>query len=314
MNQAATRIVLSAILLVLLLPNPKVCAFELVPVDAGRGPVGLYVPDANTPGDPMPLLLLLHGYSSSGSDQEAYMNFSAVVDEFGFLYAHPDGTVDAAGKRFWNATYACCNFFNSPVDDSGYLRGLIDLIGSSYSVSDVYLVGHSNGGFMSYRMACDHSDRITAIAGLAGATFLNPADCGSPSPVHVLQIHGTNDDTIFYNGGCLGASCYPGAVSSIEQWAAFAGCDPIPDTSAPNLDLVLGNPTDDTTVSRYIAGCSQGGSGILWSIIDGSHSPNLVPDFSRQVADYFFSLPDDGELFRDGFESGETSAWSTVVP
>lgn len=148
MNQTATRIVLSALLLVLLLPSPKVCAFELVPVDAGRGPVGLYVPDANTPGDPMPLLLLLHGYSSSGSDQEAYMNFSAVVDEFGILYAHPDGTVDAAGKRFWNATSACCNFFNSPVDDSGYLRGLINLIGSSYSVSDVYIVGHSNGGFI----------------------------------------------------------------------------------------------------------------------------------------------------------------------
>jgi len=313
MNQTATRIVLSAILLVFLAPSPTVRAFELVPVDAGRGPVSLYVPDANTPGDPMPLLLLLHGYTSSGSGQEAYMDFLAVVDEFGFLYAHPDGTVDVAGNRFWNATYACCNFFNSPVDDSGYLRGLIDLIETSYSVSDVYIMGHSNGGFMSYRMACDHSDRITAIAGLAGATFLDPADCGSPSPVHVLQIHGTNDDTIYYNGGCIGANCYPGAVSSVEQWAAFSGCDPIPDTSAPDLDLVQGSPTPDTNVSRYFAGCSQDGSGTLWSIIDGSHSPNLVPDFSYQVTDYFFSLPNHGELFRDGFENGETSAWSTAV-
>ena len=67
---------------------------------------------------------------------------------------------------------------------------------------------------------------------------------------------------------------------------------------------MLGDPTPDTTVSRYFAGCSQGGSGTLWSIIDGSHSPNLVPDFSRQVADYFFSLPDEGELFGDGFKVG----------
>ncbi len=304
---------LAAILLVILAFCAEVLPFDVVPIDSGRGMVDLLVPDANTPTEPTPLVLLLHGYSSNGDNQEAYMNFSAVVDEFGFLYAYPDGTADAVGNRFWNATDACCNFFFSPVDDSGYLRGLIDLIGLSYALSDVYIVGHSNGGFMSYRMACDHSDRITAVASLAGATFLDPGDCGSPNPVHVLQIHGTNDGTILYVGGCLGSNCYPGAVTTVEQWATFGGCDLVPDTSAPNLDLVQGLPEDDTTVTRYATDCSDGGSGTLWTIIDGVHSPNLASDFSWQVVDYFFSLQDD-PLFSDGFESGNTSAWSTVAP
>jgi polyhydroxybutyrate depolymerase len=302
------------VLLFLLAICPGVVGFEVVPIDSGRGMVDLLVPDSCVPTVPTPLVLLLHGYGSSGGNQEAYMNFSSVVDDLGFLYAYPDGTVDAIGNRFWNATDACCNFFGFPVDDSGYLRGLIDLIGQSYNLSDVYLVGHSNGGFMSYRMACDHSDRITAIASLAGATFLDPADCGSPDPVHVLQIHGTNDGAIFYNGGCIGSNCYPGAIETVEQWATFGGCDLDPDTSAPNLNLVVGPPEDDTTVTRYLTDCSEGGSGTLWTIINGVHSPDLVPDFSRQVVDFFYSHYPEDPVFSDGFESGDTSAWSTVVP
>jgi len=309
-TQACIR--LASILVVLLAFCPEVLPFDVVPIDSGRGMVDLLVPDDNVPSDPTPLVLLLHGYSSNGDIQEAYMNFSSIVDELGFFYAYPDGTVDATGNQFWNATDACCNFFGSPVDDSGYLRGLIDLIGLSYALSDVYIVGHSNGGFMSYRMACDHSDRITAIASLAGATFLDPADCGSPDPVHVLQIHGTSDETILYNGGCIGLNCYPGAVASVEQWATFGGCDLVPDSSAPDLNLIEGPPLDDTTVTRYDTDCSEGGSGTLWTIIDGDQYANLVSDFSWQVVDFFFSLHDE-PLFSDGFESGDTSAWSTVV-
>ena len=59
----------------------------------------------------------------------------------------------------------------------------------------IYVAGHSNGGFMSYRLACTHADRIAAIVSLAGATFDTPADCSPTEPVAVLQIHGTADDT-----------------------------------------------------------------------------------------------------------------------
>ena len=76
-------------------------------IDLGRGPVVVHVPPSYDPAVPAPLILLLHGYGSSGAQQEAYMQFTPLSDEFGFLYAYPDGTRDANGYRFWNATDAC---------------------------------------------------------------------------------------------------------------------------------------------------------------------------------------------------------------
>ena len=89
-------------------------------VDLGRGELPLHVPsgyDANTPA---PLVVLLHGYGSSGEGQESYMQFGALVDTHGFLLVHPDGTQEATGRnaRFWNASQACCNFGGSTIDDS----------------------------------------------------------------------------------------------------------------------------------------------------------------------------------------------------
>src|SRR5690606_19654583 len=101
-----------------------------------------------------PLVVLLHGYGSSAVQQERYFNLTPESDRRGFLYAIPDGTTDRDGKRFWNATEACCDFYDSGVDDAAYLDRLLDTVTSAYSVdaARVYLVGHSNGGFMAYRM------------------------------------------------------------------------------------------------------------------------------------------------------------------
>jgi pimeloyl-ACP methyl ester carboxylesterase len=78
--------------------------------------------------------------------------------------------------RFWNATDACCNLYGATVDDSAYLTDLIKMISTQYTVDPrrVYLVGHSNGAFMSFRMACDHADIITAIAALNGRHVERP--------------------------------------------------------------------------------------------------------------------------------------------
>ena len=82
----------------------------------------------------------------------------------------------------------------------------------------------TNGGFMSHRMACDHAGRVASIASLAGATWYDPANCAPAAPVHALQIHGTQDGTIQYNGGTLFGNAYPGAQDSVESWVGYAGC------------------------------------------------------------------------------------------
>ena len=81
-------------------------------IDLGRGELPVTVPagyDANTPA---PLIVLLHGYTSSGAGQDSYMGFSDIADDYGFLLVAPDGDKEAGGdeNRFWNASSACCNF------------------------------------------------------------------------------------------------------------------------------------------------------------------------------------------------------------
>ena len=260
-------------------------------VDAGRGALPLHVPSSYDPATPAPLIVLLHGYTSSGAGQDTYMQVSALKDAYGFILVAPDGTREAGGNRprFWNASAACCNFGGSEVDDVAYLAGLIDAIKADYAVDDkrVYLFGHSNGGFMSYRMAYEHPGAIAAIASLAGADQSLPAP---PEPVHVLQIHGTADTAIPYESGSFRDRTLPGARAGVENWAGHNGCAVIGVDSGA-LDLDGGLDGAESVVTRYTEGCRPGGSAELWTINDGGHVPTLSAHFTRLVVEWLLGHP-----------------------
>ncbi len=196
-------------------------------IDLGRGELPVTVPANYDAGSPAPLIVLLHGYTSSGAGQDSYMGFSAIADTYGFLLVSPDGDKESGGdnNRFWNASSACCNFFQSDVDDSAYILDIINEVKAGFNVDSnrIYLIGHSNGGFMSYRAAYDHSETIAALASLAGASHVDirPAP---ENPVHILQIHGTNDGTIAYEGADIAGNAYPSAKDTVAQWAEYNGC------------------------------------------------------------------------------------------
>lgn len=204
--------------------------------------------------------------------------------------------MDTAGSRFWNATDACCNFYGSTVDHSTQLRTLIESTQAAFSVDPrrIWIVGHSNGGFMSYRLACDHADLIAAVTSLAGMTFFNPADCTPSGPLHTLQIHGTNDGVIRFDGGQLGGTPYPGAIATAETWATYNGCTLVLDTSAPNINIDAGIPGDETTVTRYGSDCNLGGSAELWTVFGATHFPNLSSEFARLVVEWLYAHPKPG--------------------
>ena len=262
-------------------------------VVGGDRPVTVHVPASYVPAVATPLVILLHGYGASGALQDLYFGMTAVSDARGFLYAAPDGTVDADGKRFWNATDACCDLHATNVDDSAYISSLIRQIQARYNVDPkrIFLVGHSNGAFMSHRMACDHADQIAAIASLAGAMFSDVTKCVPSAPVSVLQIHGTADDTIVFDGGQIGGHTYPGAKTTVSDWVTFDGCSSTADTSAPPLDLDTRLAGSETTVTKYAAGCKPGGHAELWTITGGSHLPSLSSTFSASVVDFLFAHP-----------------------
>ena len=244
-------------------------------VDNGRGPVPLYLPSNYDGTEPLPLIISLHGYSDPRVEE--HFNFSPHVDSKRFLYCVPTGTQDLMDASFWNATDACCDFFNTNIDDSGYLRQLVEIIQAEYAVDElsIHFTGISNGGFMTYRMACDHADLIASIAALAGTTYLENLDCNPSSPVHVLHIHGTADSTVLYDGGCIIFNCYPGANESINTWAGYNKCDAISEDGGPAFNLDWNVPGNETTSTVYQQNCDDGATVELWTMEGSEHVPNF---------------------------------------
>jgi polyhydroxybutyrate depolymerase len=270
--------------------SPSVPSKGTLTVKVGNRPFTLHVPDLYDPAKPAPLVILLHGYTASGARQEAYLKFTPESDRRGFLYAYPDGTVDSRSNRFWNATDACCDLYGSTVDDSTYLSDVIRKIQDMYRVDAkrVYLVGHSNGAFMAFRMACDHADQVTAIVALNGATWQDVSKCKPSGPVSVLDIRGTADQTIRYAGGQILNHAYPSAARTDGDWLASDHCAKA-GAAAPALDLVTDLPGAETSVKRYTSGCTDGSTVETWTVKDGVHIPAFGPTFAATVMEFLLA-------------------------
>ena len=252
-------------------------------VFGGARPVTLQVPASFDASLRYPLLIILHGYGATGAIQQAYLGFSGVADSAQILVLAPEGTKDTAGKQFWNADPACCDLGHTGVDDVAYLGKLIDDVVAAWPVDParITVLGHSNGAFMAYRMACARADVISAIAGLAGHATSAGIPCTPAHPVSVLHIHGNADATIPYASAVLGGVTSPGAVESVAQWATRDGCTGAP-AAAGTKDLVADLAGNETTVT-VTGGCPSTGAAELWTIAQGSHIPSLTVTFRTDV-------------------------------
>ena len=186
----------------------------------------------------------------------------------------PTARSTRSGRRFWNATDACCDFDRDPVDDVAYIAWLLDDVASKLPIdpSRVYVVGHSNGGFFAHRLACDLAPRIAGAVSIAGAVWKDPARCAPAAPVSVLEIHGDADDIIRYGGGRvfdLPVPAYPGALETVKTWAEKDGCAGEPRPGGARLDFDDGVRGADTTPVTY-GGCRGGVSVDLWTEAGGS--------------------------------------------
>jgi len=168
------------------------------------------------------VVLNFHGLGSNAVQQEAYSGLVPVSDREGFILVTPDGT---GTTRAWAALAS----IPTGVDDVLFTKDLLDRIQADLCVDTarVYSTGMSNGAFMSSRLACVLSDRIAAIAPVAGVNFpLEP--CGTPVPV--LAFHGTIDRTVPFEAGLIfGVLPYAGARTYASDWASYNHCAVSPD-------------------------------------------------------------------------------------
>jgi len=277
------RIVVAALSIVAFGTFNAACTESDEPVDqpdqfvfGGDRPVELRVPVAYDHAEPTPLLIVLHGYSAAGVVELVYARLDTLVDGRGVLVAAPDGTIDTSDNRFWNLT-------DQGVDDVAYINGLVDEISGVWNVdpNQVILFGHSNGSFLAYRMACEHADKYAAIVGLAGAMYIDEADCQPSQAVSVLHVHGDADDSILYDGD----TGYASADDSTAYWANYNGCAATRTLSPDRLDLIGQVDGAETRVEQH-DDCPAGGAVDLWTLEGGSHIPMILQAFPTHVWDW----------------------------
>lgn len=225
----------------------------------------LYVPTSYSPGTDAPLVMNFHGYTSNASQQIVYGDFRPIADTAGFLLLCPNGTLDNQSVNHWNVGWG-----GSTVDDVNFISNLLDTLSYEYSIDQnrIYSTGMSNGGFFSYKLACEMSDRITAIASVTGSMVTASMSTCSPShAIPVMQIHGTIDPTVPYGGNeTLAMAPIEDVVS---HWVDFNQCNSTPSV----VDLPDVSTFDGSTVTHYVYSGGDNNSTVeFYKVINGGHT------------------------------------------
>lgn len=238
--------------------------------------VALQVPAS--PVGPVPLLVFLHGLGGSGVELSQGLHLEEYSEQLGFAYLAPDGSLDGAGRRFWNASESCCNFERRQVDHIALLRGWIqDAVASSrIDGARVYLIGYSNGGFLAHRAACELSTLLRGIYSIGGAGPNPGYACKPERGPSVVEIHGDQDAIVSFAGGHLFSDRsrppHPSSEATVKAWAQRNGCGQQP-TVRTDLDLEPRIPGAETQVLAF-PGCASNPVE-LWRIRGGGHGAGL---------------------------------------
>ncbi|WPB78900.1 hypothetical protein KYC5002_07005 [Archangium violaceum] len=243
----------------------------------------IHIPQNYNATRPTPAVLSFHGYGSNEQEQEDLSQMSLQAELRGFIAVYPRGLNqnDIAGTedpqsedtRSWNAGVCCgpAQMATPRVDDVAFVDAMLAYLDTRVCLDTkrIYATGLSNGGFFSYRLACERAGQIAAIAPVAGMAGFEP--CEPVRPVSVMHFHGTDDQVIRYEGGTIPflGGPYISAQDSVARWIDLDACL----TSA-----ITTYDQGDSTCST-ITNCDQGTAVTLCTVQGGGHTwpGGLIP-------------------------------------
>ncbi len=252
-------------------------------IEPGGRSYRLYVP-STLPDGPVPLFVALHGGTGWGDQFAATNRIENLAESNGFIVAHPEGVaLPSARGRVWNGGMCCGVAARENIDDVAFIETVIDDVEAVHDIdgSRVYALGHSNGGIMSYRLACELSDRIVGIGVVAGTLGID--DCDPTQPVSVMHIHGTADENLPLAGGVgpesLAGVDFPSPRVGFATLAAADKC-PAPTTTVEGaLTVESSSP------------CAAGAAAAFVTIEGAAHpwpggTPGSSPNMGNAYAGY----------------------------
>lgn len=241
-----------------------------------------------------PLIIVLHGSSADGEDIRATTNMDSVSEANRTIVAYPNG-VRGAGGLFpsdWNAGNCCGAASRENIDDVGFIKAMIAQLATSLPIDTrrIYVAGFSDGGRMAYRLACELSSQIAAIAVVSGS--LRESDCEPARAVPVIAIHGTDDDIVPYNEDpdTPPALEMTGAAAtlppSVQFWISANAC-------TGGTTSAFSSRVDRTTFSACTADVA------FYSVAGGGHEwPVFVDSASDDPGETFSATPLIASFFR----------------
>ena len=272
----------------------------------------LYVPNSYSNSTATPVVLNLHGYGSNNQEQIVYGDFRPIADTANFLILLPQGLpMPLTGSTHWNARYG------SGVEDVDFIDNLLDSIALDYNLDQdrIYSTGMSNGGFMSLTLAGELSNRIAAVASVTGTMTINQIPANTvTSPVPVMQIHGTQDGTVNYNG----TAQFLSIDSVISYWVNHNNCNSNPITTP----ISNSNTSDGCTAERFDYTNGDNGAEVVhYKITDGGHTwPGSVAnigitnqDFNASVEIWKFFSQFNKETLLKVKELSNSDDWLTIA-
>jgi polyhydroxybutyrate depolymerase len=229
----------------------------------------VHVPRSYDGAKPVPVVLALHGGGSNARQMQHFCGLNEKADAAGFLVVYPSGTGRTEQLLTWNGGNCCGYAKHEKVDDVDFVRKLLDDLEKAANVDAdrIYATGMSNGAIMAYRLAAELSDRIAAIAPVAGPMGTN--GCHPQRPVPVLHIHGTDDKFAPFQGGrgerSLSQTEFYSVEHSIGCWVKANGCQAEPVVIEEKARI-----EDGTKVTRKTYGGGKDGSEVVLIEISGA--------------------------------------------